>query len=72
MSGVITVPILPPSMRPQLLHHTHNEPSTGHQGTDKTLNHLQEEAYWVGMASYVEKYCRTVNRGNNHSIQKHQ
>ena len=54
MLDVITVPIIPPSMRPQLLHCTHNEPSAGHQGTDKTLNHLQEEAYWVGIASDVE------------------
>ena len=58
MSDIITVPVIPPSMRPQLLHHTHNEPSAGHQGTDKTLNRLQKEAYWVGMASDVEKHCR--------------
>ena len=58
MLNVITVPIIPPSMRPQLLHRTHYEPSAEHQGTDKTLNRLQEEAYWVGMASDVEKHCR--------------
>ena len=58
MSDVITVPIIPPSMKPQLLQCTHNEPSAGHQGTDKTLHHLQEEAYWVGMASDVEKHCK--------------
>ena len=45
-------------MRPQLLHCTHNEPSGRHQRTDKTLNHLQEEANWVRMASDVEKHCR--------------
>ena len=56
MSDVITVPIIPPSMRPQLLHRIHSEPSAGHWGTDKTLNRLQEEAYWVGMASDVEKH----------------
>ena len=60
MSDVITVPIIPPSIRPQLLHHTHNEPNTGHQGTDKTLNHLQEETYWVGMASYVGNTVENV------------
>ena len=32
MLDVITVPIIPPSMRPQLLHLTRNEPSAGHQG----------------------------------------
>ena len=44
-------------MRPQLLHRAYNEPSAGHQDTDKTLNCLQE-AYWVGMVSDVEKHCR--------------
>ena len=58
MSDVITVPMIPPSMRLYLLHHTHNEPSAGHQGTDKVLNYLQEETYWVGMASDVEKHGR--------------
>ena len=58
MSDVITVPIIPSSIRPQLFQRTHNEPSAGHQGTDKTLNCLQQEAYWVGMAIDVEKHCR--------------
>ena len=40
-SNVITVPKIPPSMRPQMFHHTHNAPSAGHQGIDKTLNCLQ-------------------------------
>ena len=58
MSDVITVPVIPPSLQPKLLHQTHDEPSAGHQGFDKTLNRLQQQAYWVGMASDVNKYCR--------------
>ena len=50
MSDVLTTP-----MRPHLLHHTHNEPRAG---TDEVLNCLQEEAYWVGMTSNVEKHGR--------------
>ena len=57
-SDVITVPILPPRMRPQILHYTHDEPCAGHQGIDKTLGRLQQEAYWVGMAADVERHCR--------------
>ena len=45
-------------MRPQLFHRTYNEPSEGHQGTDETLNRLQEEAFWVRMTSDAEKHCR--------------
>ena len=58
MSDVITVPIIPPSLRPQLLQQTHDTPSAGHQGFDKTLQRLQQEAYWVGMAHDVELYRR--------------
>ena len=41
VSDVITVTIIPVSMRLQMLHCTHNAPSAGHQGSDKTLNCLQ-------------------------------
>ena len=58
ISDVITVPVIPPSLQPKLLHKTHDEPSAGHQGFDKTFNRLQQEAYWVGMAGDVEKHCR--------------
>ena len=58
LSDVITVPVIPLSLQPKLLHQTHDEPSAGHQGFDKTLNRLQQQAYWVGMASDVNKYCR--------------
>jgi len=30
----------------------------GHQGTEKTLEQLRQEAYWVNMARDVEQYCR--------------
>ena len=43
---VITVPILPSSMQHSTLYRCHNSPAAGHQGVDKTLNHLKFEGYW--------------------------
>ena len=55
---VITVLILPSSMQHPALHRCHNSLAAGHQGVDKTLNHLKFECYWVNMAQDVERYCR--------------
>ena len=62
MSGIVTVPIMPISLRKQALMHTHDIPTAGHQGTDKTLHRLRQEAYWVSMARDVNHYCRECTR----------
>ena len=62
MSGIVTVPIMPISLRKQALMHTHDIPTAGHQGTDKTLHRLRQEAYWVSMARDVNRYCRECTR----------
>ena len=59
LSESVSVPVLPPSLRCRALHCAHNVPSAGHQGMSKTLERLQQEAYWVGMAGDVERHCRT-------------
>ena len=41
-----------------MLHSCHDASSSGHQGVNKTLARLWQEAYWVGMAEDVEVYCR--------------
>ena len=56
-SDVLTVPVMPHSLQQQALQHSHNDPSAGHQGADKTLARLQEEYYWVNMSQDVERYC---------------
>ena len=61
-SDVITVPILPPSLRQQALHVNHDSPSAGHLGMEKTLQRLRKEAYWVGMAADVHRYCQECSR----------
>ena len=59
---VVTVPLLPQSLRQQALKNSHDIPSAGHQGVDKTLYRLRHEAYWVNMAGDVERYCRQCTR----------
>ena len=54
----IMVPILPISMRYQLLRDCHNALSAGHLGTQKTLERVCQEAYWRNMARYVDTLCR--------------
>ena len=54
----IEVPLMPLSCQQQVLHSCHDAPCSGHQGVNKTLARLQQEACWVGMAEDVEIYCR--------------
>ena len=51
----IEVPLIPLRFKQ---HSCHDAPSSGHQGVNKTLARLRQEAYWVGMAEDVEVYCR--------------
>ena len=57
-SGFVTVPVIPTKLQQEALHQSHDQPSAGHQGTAKTLARLQQEAYWVGMAKDVQRYCQ--------------
>jgi len=58
LEDVITVPVIPPTLQHQMLKQSHDDPTAGHQGVDKTLHRLQQQCYWVGMAADVERYCR--------------
>ena len=57
-SEIVTIPILPAGLRKQAHLQNHDAPSAGHQGPDRTLERLRQEAYWVNMARDVEKHCR--------------
>ena len=61
-SESVTVPILPTSFRRQALIRNHDTPSAGHQGSDRTLERLRNEAYWVSMAQDVERHCRECTK----------
>ena len=54
---LVTVPLLPASLHKSAIYQSHDILASGHQGISKTLQRLQEVAYWVGMAQYVSQYC---------------
>ena len=51
------MPLLPASLHKSAIYQSHDIPASGHQGISKTLQRLQEVAYWVGMAQDVSQYC---------------
>ena len=57
-SDFVTVRVIPTKLQQEALHQSHDQPSAGHQGTAKTLARLQQEAYWVGTAKDVQRYCQ--------------
>ena len=54
----MTVPVLPADLRYAVLSKCHDAPGAGHLGSEKTLERLRMQAYWVGMARDVEQYCQ--------------
>ena len=54
----VLVPILPTSLHHEALWRNHDAPSAGHQGTEKTLHRIRQEAYWVGMPRDVNRHCQ--------------
>ena len=62
MAEAVTVPILPTSLHRDALLRNHDAPTAGHQGFERTLERLRQEAYWVSMATDVERYCRECTK----------
>ncbi|KAL5481615.1 hypothetical protein EMCRGX_G021810 [Ephydatia muelleri] len=56
-SDVISVPVLPESLQREALQRNHDAPSAGHQGIEKTLQRLKQEAFWANVAKDVNQYC---------------
>ena len=54
--------VVPKSLIQTILHMCHDVPGAGHQGFDKTLARVQEEAYWVGMTRDVNHHCTTCEK----------
>ena len=62
MTEPVTVPILPSSLHRDALLRNHDVPTAGHQGFERTLDQLRQEAYWVSMARDVDRYCQTCSK----------
>ena len=43
-NDIIIVPILPHSLQPDALYRSHDVPAAGHQGVEKTLEYLRQQA----------------------------
>ena len=55
---VIQVPLIPHTMREEALHSCHSAPGAGHQGVEKTLTRLRQEAFWPNMHNDVKEFCK--------------
>ena len=60
-SDSVTIPLVSPTLHSEFLQEAHDIPSAAHQGYLKTLSHLQQQAYWAGMAGDVQLYCQQCN-----------
>ena len=58
----VLVLILPTGLHHESLCRNHDAPSAGHQGTERTLHRIHQEAYWVGMARDVNRHCQTCRK----------
>ena len=58
MQQMVTVPLLPPSLKKDALNRNHDALTAGHLGAHKTLEHLRRDAFWINMAKDVEEYCK--------------
>ena len=47
--------VVPKSLRKYFLAEAHEH--AGHQGAERTLDRLMQNAYWVGMAKDVGRHC---------------
>ena len=53
--------VVPGSLRTAVLQLTHDAPSSGHMGTEKSFQRVQERFYWPGYARDVEAYVRSCS-----------
>ena len=57
-SDKLTVPIIPKSLRQNVLHQCHDAPNAALVGPDKTIMKVRQLGYWVGMIQDINLYCR--------------
>lgn len=53
--------IVPDSRILQVLKLSHDIPSAGHLGTDKTLKRIQQSFYWPAMSDAVRRYIKSCD-----------
>ncbi|KAK3084013.1 hypothetical protein FSP39_006719 [Pinctada imbricata] len=61
----IKLPVVPTTLREEILKLCHDLPSSGHQGQDRTLGRCQQRFHWYSMGKDVKSYvisCSHCNR----------
>ena len=56
----ITIPVLSKSLHRDALLKSHDTPMAGHQGMEKTLDHLKHIGYWASMSHDVKQHCKNA------------
>ncbi|OWZ01609.1 LOW QUALITY PROTEIN: reverse transcriptase [Phytophthora megakarya] len=50
--------VVPEALRPDILHHAHEDFQSGHQGITRTYERLRSELFWTGMFQDVEMFVK--------------
>ncbi|OWZ05214.1 reverse transcriptase [Phytophthora megakarya] len=50
--------VVPEALRPDILHHAHEDFQSGHQGITRTYERLRSEFFWIGMFQDVEMFVK--------------
>lgn len=58
-SGSNYLLVVPSSLRREILHACHNEPTAGHLGYTRTLARIRQNYYWPRLAAVVKHYVQT-------------
>lgn len=54
--------VVPDSKKLQVLRLSHDIPSAGHLGIDKTLDKVRQSFYWPAMSDYIRGYIKSCDR----------
>jgi hypothetical protein len=61
LKGNKTLPVIPTSLIPKILHEFHDTPYSGHLGVDKTKRKLASRAFFVDMHKIVSEYIKSCD-----------
>ncbi|CAF1583655.1 unnamed protein product [Rotaria magnacalcarata] len=65
------VPIIPNSLRNEILHSFHDHPTAGHFGRDKTWNRLKDRCSWPTIRQDVIRYIQSCTTCTHYNIRRH-
>jgi len=64
--------IVPSSLKPNILRTMHDNPTSGHQGVDKTLEKIKRHYWWPNMKNDITNYVLSCEVCSKSKIRRHQ